>query len=474
MPDWKTLYIDGDWTPSEGDGRIEVTDPATGEIIGRVPDASPADVGRAVDAARHALEQGPWPRLGPFDRADALERLAAALTARADDLTQVITAESGCPVTITEQVQVRMAIALLPYYAGVIRTRPVEEERPGLLATSRVRKAPIGVVGAIVPWNVPLAGALLKLAPALAAGCTAVLKPSPLTPLSAVVVAEAADEAGLPAGVLNIVPATAEGAASLVAHPGIDKIAFTGSTAVGRRVAAACAERLRPYSLELGGNAASIVLDDAPPDRVAAGLARSAFACVNGQACIAQSRVLVPRRLEPGFTEAIAAAAAVLPVGDPADRRTLVGPLISDDHRRRVLDLVGSGVAEGATLVRGGTDRAEGRYVEPAVLTGVHNGMRVAREEIFGPVVTVIPYDTEDEAVAVADDSGQRLSASVWSADQDRAARVAGSLRAGTVFVNEGFSVELNAPFGNPGAAREGGPDALDIYLETRTTLLPV
>jgi aldehyde dehydrogenase (NAD+) len=473
MPDQKTLYIGGEWTPSESADLIEVTDPASGEVIGRVPDASPADVARAVAAARDALEQGPWSRLGPFGRADALDRLAAALTARAEDLTRIITAEGGCPITITEQVQVRMAIALLPYYAGLIRARPVEEARPGFLATSRVRSAPVGVVGAIVPWNVPLAGALLKLAPALAAGCTMVLKPSPLTPLTAAVLAEAAEEAGLPAGVLNVVPATGAGAGSLVAHPGVDKIAFTGSTDVGRRIAVACAERLKPCSLELGGNAASIVLDDAPPERVAAGLARSAFACLNGEACIAQSRVLVPRRLEGAFTEAIAAAAAALPVGDPADPRTLVGPLISEEHRRRVLGLVESGVADGATLVRGGAGRGPGWYVEPAVLTGVHNGMRVAREEIFGPVVTVIPYDTEEEAAAIAGDSEHRLSASVWSDDESRAARVAAGLRLGTLFVNEGFSVELNAPFGNPGAAREGGPEALGIYTETRTTLLP-
>jgi betaine-aldehyde dehydrogenase len=476
---WDELYIGGTWVPSTGPGRIEVENPATEETAGRVPDGTPADMERAVDAARDAFDTGPWPRMTPDARAAALEAMADALTARAEELAGTIVTETGLPITIVELAHARPAIATLRHYARLVRTTAFEEERPGARSPFRLRRLPSGVVAAIVPWNIPVLGACAKIGPALAAGCTAVLKPSPETPLSACLLAEAAHEAGLPPGVLNVVPGGREAGAALVAHPGVDKVTFTGSTAAGKRIAAVCAERMKRYSLELGGNAATIVLDDAPAERVAAGAVAMGPANNNGEACIAQGRILVPRAREHELAEAIAAAARARPVGDPADPRTLLGPMITRGHRERVLGYVASGIAEGADLVHGGRvpeglDR--GWYVEPTVFAGVGNGMRIAREEIFGPVLTVIPYDGEEEAVALANDTEYGLSGSVWAADPERAAAVGTRIRAGSIFVNGTLRLDADAPFGGfkeSGVGREGGPEALAEYLEPQVMFLP-
>ncbi|GAA3446580.1 aldehyde dehydrogenase [Planomonospora venezuelensis] len=473
------LYIGGAWTASTGTGRIEVENPATEEVIGYVPDGTPEDMGRAVGAARAAFDRGPWPGTSPAERAGAIDAFAAALTARAGELTEVITAETGLPITVVGLAHVRPAIATLAYYAELARTTEFEEERPGARSPFRVRRLPAGVVAAIVPWNIPLLGACAKLGPALAAGCTAVLKPSPETPLSACLLADAAHEAGLPAGVLNVVPAGREAGAALVAHPGVDKVTFTGSTAAGKRIAAVCAERMTRYSLELGGNAACILLEDAPVERAAAGVAGMSLMNNNGEACIVQGRILVPRARHDEFTEALCAVAREIPLGDPADPRTLLGPMVSRAHLERVLGHIGTGTAEGARLACGGK-RPEGLdrgwYVEPTVFAGADNGMRVVREEIFGPVVTVIPYDSEEEAVAIANDTEYGLSGSVWSRDPLRAAEVGARIRAGSIYVNGALRLDAAAPFGGfkeSGIGREGGPEGLAEYLEPQVVFVP-
>ncbi|MFI0356020.1 aldehyde dehydrogenase [Actinomadura sp. 9N407] len=476
---WDELYIGGTWVPSTRSGRIEVENPATEEIIGSVPDGTAADMRRAVDAARDAFDTGPWPRMEPAERADLIDALAAALTRRAARLAETITGETGLPITVVKPAHTHAAIATLGYYARLIRVTPFEEERPGARFPFRLRRLPTGVVAAIVPWNIPLLGACAKIGPALAAGCTVVLKPSPETPLSACMLAEAAHEAGLPPGVLNVVPAGREAGAALVAHPGVDKVTFTGSTAAGKRIAVACAERTARCSLELGGNAASIVLDDAPAGRVAAGAVGMGLVNNNGEACVVQGRILVPRTREKEIVEAIRAAAETVPPGDPADPATLLGPMITQAHRDRVLGYVGTGIEEGAVLVHGGRRPAgleRGWYVEPTVLSGVGNDMRVAREEIFGPVLTVIAYDGEEEAVAIANDTEYGLSGSVWSADPERAAAVGTRIRAGSIYVNGAFRLDADAPFGGfkeSGIGREGGPEALAEFLEPQSMFLP-
>ncbi|WP_119727510.1 aldehyde dehydrogenase [Thermomonospora amylolytica] len=473
------LYIGGGWEPSAGPGRIEVENPATEEVIGYVPDGTPADMERAVAAARAAFDDGPWPRMSPAERAGALERFAGALTARTRELASVIVAETGLPTTVVNLAHVGSAVSTLGYYARMIRETAFEEERPGARFAFRLRQVPVGVVAAIVPWNIPLLGACAKIGPALAAGCTVVFKPSPETPLSACLLADAAHEAGLPPGVLNVVPAGREAGAALVAHPGVDMVTFTGSTAAGRRIAAVCAERMKRHQLELGGNAASIILADAPAERAAAAVVGMSLMNNNGEACIVQGRILVPRSREAELVEAIRVAAGRVPVGDPTDPATLLGPMITRAHRDRVLGYVESGIAEGARLVHGGgrpgkPDR--GWYVEPTVLAGCHNGMRVVREEIFGPVVTVVPYEDEDDAVRIANDTEYGLSGSVYGADPERAARVGARIRAGCIYVNGTLRLDADAPFGGfkeSGVGREGGREGLMEYLEPQVVFMP-
>ncbi|GGN20003.1 aldehyde dehydrogenase [Streptomyces fuscichromogenes] len=475
----ESLFIGGKWVAPATSRVIDVASPSTEEVVGRVPEASAADVDRAVLAARAAFDTGPWPRMTPAERADVLVRVADGLAARADELTQLITSSSGLPITVTQLAHVMMPQFYVRHYADLARTTPLEEYRAGLTGKLHIRQAPVGVVGAIIPWNIPLLATAAKLGAAWAAGCTAVLKPSPETPLDAFVLAEICEAAGMPPGVLNLVPGGAEAGTALVAHPGVDKITFTGSTTTGRAIAEACGRTLTGYALELGGNAAAIVLDDAPIGDVAAGLVQSALAANNGQACIAQSRVLVPRSRAAELTDALAAAAREIRVGDPFDPATMVGPLITSRHRERVSDMVAAGRAEGATVCAGGGVPAgleRGWYFEPTVLAGVDNGMRVAREEIFGPVVTVIEVRDEDEAVAIANDTEYGLSGSVWSADLERAAAVGRRIAAGQIWLNDSFTLDPACPFGgwkNSGNGREGGPECLHEYLQTQTTFRP-
>jgi betaine-aldehyde dehydrogenase len=471
------LFIGGDWVaPSSGD-RIDVISPHSEEIVGSVPEAKKPDVDRAVIAARTAFEAGPWSRMTAKERADRMARLSSGIQSQMTELANVITTEMGSPASWSLMGQVLTSKMVLDYYVNLAREFPFEELRQGMLGPSLVRFEPVGVAAAIVPWNVPLFTIMLKLGPALAAGATVVVKPAPETPLDAAILAELVKEAGFPAGVVNFVPAGREVGEYLVTHPGVDKVAFTGSTAAGRRIAALCGERLRRYTLELGGKSAAIVLEDADVATMVPALLPAAI-MNNGQACIAQTRILAPRALYREVVEALAAALRAVPVGDPADPKTVVGPLVAARQRDRVLGYIDAGKKEGARLVVGGGRPAglpTGWYVEPTPFADVENGMTIAREEIFGPVLAVIPYEGVDEAVRIANDSEYGLSGSVWTKDVDSGIDVARRVRTGTYTVNS-FMLDFGSPFGGfkaSGVGRELGPEGLRAYLESKSISLP-
>lgn len=470
------LFIGGDWVAPDSSDVIEVISPSTEQVMGSVPDATTVDVDRAVAAARTALTSGPWPAMSPGERADIMAALSGVLQARSTDIAQMITEQNGSPISWSIMGQVFSSTLALDYYADLTRTYDFEERRDGMMGPVLLRREPIGVVGAIVPWNVPLFTTMLKLAPALAAGCTVVLKPAPETPLDAYMLAEAAIEAGLPPGVLNIVAAGREVGEHLVTHPGVDKIAFTGSTAAGRRIASLCGEQLKRCTLELGGKSAAIICADADLDATVAGLL-SASLMNNGQACVAQTRILVQRDRYDDTVDALTAAIGNMVVGDPMDPATEIGPLTSSRQRERVEGYITAGRDEGASVALGGGRPAgidRGWYVEPTVFTGVDNSMRIAQEEIFGPVLAVIPYGDESEAIAIANDSPYGLSGSVWSADNARATDIARKVDTGTISVN-GFMIEFCSPFGgykDSGLGRELGPEGLSHYLEMKSIML--
>ncbi|MFE0423064.1 aldehyde dehydrogenase [Streptomyces sp. NPDC058953] len=471
------LFIGGEFTDPLGAGTIEVVSPHTERVIGRVPHASPADVDRAVAAARRAFDEGPWPRMALEERIEVVGRIKDAIAVRHEELARVISAQNGSPYAWSVLAQALGAMMVWDAAITVARGVVHEEPRAGALGPILVRREPVGVVAAIVPWNVPQFTAAAKLAPALLAGCTAVLKPSPETPLDAYLLAEIARDAGLPEGVLSILPAGRETGEYLVGHPGVDKVSFTGSVAAGKRVMEVAARGLTRVTLELGGKSAAVILPDADPAEAVAGIVPTAW-MNNGQACVAQTRVLAPRSRYDEIAEALTAAAAALPVGDPFDPATQVGPLVAERQRRRSLDYIASGVEQGARVLTGGgrpkgLDR--GWYVEPTLLGDVDNSMTVAREEIFGPVVCLLPYGDEDEAARIADDSDYGLSGSVWTADPERGLAFARRIRTGTYCVNT-FSLDMFGPFGgykNSGIGREFGPEGYGAYLEHKMIHLP-
>jgi betaine-aldehyde dehydrogenase len=474
VQDRDTLWIGGDWVPSDGGGTIEVVSPHTEQVIATTPEASTADMDKAVTAARNALESGPWAGIDPAGRAEILTNLNAALGARAGDLAETITAEMGSPIMFSHLGQVGAALMVVDYFANLTKEFAFEEERQGMMANVLVRREPVGVVGAIVPWNVPLFVTMLKLAPALAAGATMVLKPAPETPLDAYLLADALEEAGVPKGVVNILPAGREVGEHLVRHPGVDKIAFTGSTAAGMKIASICGEQLKRYTLELGGKSAAIILDDADVDGALDQLLQVAGLMNNGQACVAQTRVLASRNKYDEVVNGLATRMEKVKVGDPADMETEVGPLVAERQRDRVEKYIVQGQEEGAEVVVGGgrpSDQDTGWYVEPTLFAKVTNDMRIAQEEIFGPVISAIQFEDVEDAVRIANDSSYGLSGSVWTADAEGVGLdVAKRIRTGTFNVN-GFMLEPCAPFGGykqSGVGREGGPEGLAAYLEDK------
>jgi aldehyde dehydrogenase (NAD+) len=472
------LYIGGEWAAPAGTGTIDVTNPATEEPVGRVPEATEADMDRAVEAARRAFDHGPWPRTAPAERAQVLTKVSQAIQANMAELAALVSTEMGSPVSWGTMGQVLAPSMIFDYYASLGGTYAFDEVRAGLMGQVLVTGEPVGVVAAIAPWNVPLFIAAAKLAPALLAGCTVVFKPAPETPLDAFRLAELFEEAGLPKGVLSVVPAGREVGEHLVRHRQVDKVSFTGSTAAGKRIGAICGEQLKRFSLELGGKSAAIILDDANLEEALPMLLPNAI-MNNGEACIAQTRILAPRDRYQEVVDALAERMSVLKVGDPLDPATEVGPLVAERQRARVEGYITIGQEEGAKVALGGgrpSGLAKGYYVEPTLFVDVDNSMRIAQEEIFGPVLAVIPYEGDEQAVALANDSSYGLCGSVWTSDPDRGLEVARRVRTGTYMLNSAIPIDFATPFGGfkeSGLGREFGPEGLELFLEKKSITLP-
>ncbi len=472
MQDKSEFFIAGQWVPAEGRSPLAVIDPASEEQIATVPAGTEDDVDRAVAAARTAFAS--WSVTTPSSRAELLSAAADALEARTDEIALLISSEMGTPLSFSKAVQVGNPVRVLRSYAQLLSDYSFEEQ----IGNSLVVKESIGVVAAITPWNYPLHQVVAKVAAALAAGCTVVLKPSEVAPLSAFVLAEVFDQIGLPAGVFNLVtglgPVVGE---ALAVHPDVDMVSFTGSTAAGKRVMAAAAGTVKKVSLELGGKSAFVVLDDADLGKaVKVGLANCFINA--GQTCTAWTRMLVPAAQYDTALDLIREAAAKYPVGPPTEDSTRIGPLANANQYKKVLGYITEAVDAGATVVVGGVERPEGLdkgyYVQPTVLAGVVPGSKVEQEEVFGPVLAVIPYDSEDEAISIANGTPYGLAGGVFSGDQERAVAVARRMRTGMVDVNGG-RFNVLAPFGGykqSGNGRELGEYGLEEFLEVKSLQL--
>ena len=476
--DYDSLFIGGSWVRPSSSETIAVTSPSTGEPLGQVPEAQDVDADAAVTAARKAFDDpSGWAHWPPADRAAAMESLATQFEARGKDFARLVSSQNGMPITISEQIEAQFAVILTRYYAELIRSTPLEENRPHLLGgTSVIRKDPIGVVAAIAPWNFPLMLESWKVAPALAWGNTVVLKPAEDTPASATLMARLALEAGLPPGVFNVLHGYGPGSAgaALTGHPGVDRITFTGESGTGRVIARAAAANLVPVSLELGGKGANIVFDDAGLDGAVAWSIRAIFSNA-GQVCLAGSRLYVQRGIYEEFTGRFVAAAQALVVGDPKDEATELGPLASQEHYKKVRSYLDSIEADGGTIRTGGL--GEGWVVLPTVVENAPPTARVCREEIFGPVVTITPFDTDSEAIGLANDTPYGLNAMVFTQNLSRAHRASAALKAGTVWVNCFFVRDLRAPFGgvgDSGIGREGGTFSREFFTEPKAVVMEI
>ncbi len=471
------FFIGGEWVEPSTGSQIDVLDSHSEELFFRVPEAREADMSRAIGAARRAFDEGPWPGLTHAERADYLRAMAKGLTERAADVAEIWPRESGILFGIAQAMSPGFASAF-EYYAGLADGFPFEEEAHPTAGGQfgLIVREPVGVVGAIIPWNVPLGLLSYKIAPALIAGCTVVLKSSPEAPGEGYLVAEIAEAVGLPPGVLNVVTADREVSELLVRDPRVDKITFTGSTAAGRKIGAICGERIARCTLELGGKSAAVVLDDIDVEVAAQALA-GAECFLSGQVCSSLTRIVVPQNRHDALVEALAATFSSVKVGDPFDPASQMGPLVASRQRDRVEGYIQKGVDEGATLVTGGgrpKDLDRGWYVEPTVFANVDNSSVIAQEEIFGPVLSVVPAKDEDDAVRVANDTIYGLNASVFTNDVDRARKVAGRLRSGTVGHNA-FRTDFGIGFGGfkqSGIGREGGTEGLLPFLEPKTVIL--
>ena len=468
MPSYDKHYYDGAWQASTGSDTSAVISSATEQEWARVPRGSKDDVDRAVKAARRGFDS--WSQVAVDERAQWLEKLAEAMKKRAPQIAEAISHEVGTALGYATKVQVEFPIMMIGMNAKFIREAKLQEE----LGNSIIYKEPIGVVGCITPWNYPLHQIVCKIAPALAAGCTVVLKPAEMAPLSAFFLAESAHEIGLPKGVLNVVSGSGRVVGeAIVAHPDVDMVSFTGSLQAGRRIASVAGDGIKKVCLELGGKSAFVVLDDAPFDKaIPAGVNN----CMqnSGQTCSAWTRMLVPRPRHDEAVEMAKAQLAKLTLGDPFDKNTRLGPLASAAQRDTVLEYIEKGKKEGATVVAGGGRPANlptGFYVEPTIFANVDNKMSIAQEEIFGPVLAIIPYDSDAEAIAIANDSQYGLAGGVWAGTQERALEVARQLRTGQVDINGG-RFNVLAPFGGykkSGIGREIGPLAIEEFFQLKS-----
>jgi aldehyde dehydrogenase (NAD+) len=474
----ESLYIGGRWLAPAGADTITVTSASTEEVIGQVPEATSADLDVAVSAARQAVaDPGGWAGWDAARRADLLERLADVMEKRTEEFARLVSAQNGMPITTARAAETAFPAGLLRMYAAIVRDQPVEEERAGAFGgRALVRREPVGVVGAIVPWNFPQTLLFFKLAPALAAGCAVVVKPSPETVLDAFLLAEVLESVGMPEGVVSILPGGRELGAALVRHPGVDKIAFTGSTAAGRAIAEECGRLLRPVTLELGGKSPAIVLDDADLD---ANL-ESLFAATmlnNGQTCFLGTRILAPRSRYEQVVDLVTDMAAGAVIGDALHDDTMVGPMASSAHRERVEGYVAAGRSSGARLTTGGGRPAaleRGWFVQPTIFADVDNGSVIAREEIFGPVLTITPYADTDEAVRLANDSEFGLGGTVWTQDEERGLQIARRVETGSIGINT-YLPDPVAPFGgvkDSGIGRELGAEGLGNYQQFKSIYL--
>ncbi|HVV75401.1 MAG TPA: aldehyde dehydrogenase [Mycobacteriales bacterium] len=470
------FFIGGEWVAPSSTSTIDVIDSHSEEVYFSVAEAQADDMERAIAAARNAFDNGPWPFLRHSERAEYLRALAKEVAARGDALGDIWPRESGILAIMAKYAAPAFA-TVFDYYAGLAETFEWEQraQPTGGGSFGLIVREPVGVVGAIIPWNAPIQLAIYKMAPALLAGCTVILKASPEAPGAAYLLAEAAEAAGLPAGVFNVLTADREVSERLVTDPRVDKIAFTGSTAAGRRIASLCGERIARYTLELGGKSAAVILDDADLASAAAAIA-GAECMISGQVCSSLTRLVVPRKRHDEFVDALAGTFSKVVVGDPFDDSTQMGPLAMERQRDKVLSLIEQGKRE-AKLVTGGGRPAHlerGYYVEPTVFADVANTATIAQEEIFGPVLSVIPAADEEDAIRIANDTIYGLNASVFTPDADRARAVAARLRSGTVGHN-GFRTDFGIAFGGfkqSGIGREGGVEGLMPYLETKTVIL--
>ncbi len=476
MQNYDKLYIDGAWVPSSGSESIDVINASTEAVMGRVPDGTADDVDRAAGAARTAFDT--WSQTDPQERSKFLQAMSDGIGARNQELAETICGEVGMPMFLSQLIQAGLPQAVSGSYVQILDEFPFEEQ----IGNSLVVREPVGVVGCITPWNYPLHQIVAKVAPALAAGCTVVLKPSEIAPLNAFILAEIIDEIGLPHGVFNLVSGTGEIVGeAIAAHPAIDMVSFTGSTRAGKRVSQVAAETVKRVALELGGKSANVILDDLEGEELDKAVRAGVGSCYlnSGQTCTAFTRMLVPAAKQHEIVDIIRDEVEnTYTIGDPVSGAGRLGPLISDAQRTRVRDYIQKGIDEGATLVTGGADQPEdlptGYYVKPTVFSDVSNGMTIAQEEIFGPVLSVIPYQDEEDAVRIANDTVYGLSGGVWGADVDRAKAVGRRIRTGQLEINGG-GFNAVAPFGGykqSGNGRELGKYGLEEFLQVKAMQL--